>query len=86
MSPPPIPSKPDLIIAAWPHLPLHLRLRIAARVYLHLHPIKPLPKPVRLATIHTLLTFIILAFLPVHPLSIPTALGLASCLTLYIRK
>ena len=41
--------------------------------------------PVRLALLHALFSFAALAGLPRHPLSIPTALGLAAAVVFYIQ-
>ncbi len=70
------------------------RLVTARRVrrwhtFLHIHLGLPhwseltLPRPVGLALLHAVLTFACLSLLPRHPLSIPTALGLAGSLVLY---
>jgi hypothetical protein len=44
-----------------------------------------LPAPLRLPLLHALLSFIFLSLLPQHPLSIPTALGLAFACIFYIQ-
>lgn len=43
-----------------------------------------LPVPLRLPLLHALLSFIFIALLPQHPLSIPTALGAAFLVVFYI--
>ena len=44
-----------------------------------------LPPPLRLPVFHGLLAFFCLAFLPRHPLSIPTALGISCVIVFYIH-
>jgi hypothetical protein len=46
---------------------------------------RSLPIPLRLPLLHALLSFVFLALLPQHPLSIPTALGLAFAVAFYIH-
>jgi hypothetical protein len=46
---------------------------------------RALPVALRLPALHALLSFVFLALLPQHPLSIPTALGLAFGVVVYIQ-
>lgn len=43
-----------------------------------------LPVPLRLPLLHALLSFIFIALLPQHPVSIPTALGAAFLIVFYL--
>lgn len=56
-----------------------LRLR---PTWLRMH---PTPLPLRLPLIHAVLSFLCLSLLPARPLSIPTALGIATVLIVYLQ-
>jgi len=62
------------------------RLRLVFRPDLPQHADRrTLPVALRLPALHALLSFVFLALLPQRPLSIPTALGLASAVIVYIQ-
>lgn len=44
-----------------------------------------LPEPLRLPVLHAALSFAILALLPSHPLAMPTAIGLAAAVIIYVQ-
>jgi hypothetical protein len=80
---------PEALEAAppWPP-PTGRRLRVAPRSQAAAEAErrrKELPVPLRLPLLHALLSFIFLALLPGHPLSIPTAFGLAAAVVVYIH-
>lgn len=47
--------------------------------------LRPTPLPIRLPLFHAAVTFTCLALLPQRPLSMPTALGIACVLVIYIQ-
>lgn len=76
-----MPLRPP-ILDAWQYLPLHIRLRLAAIVFIALHPRPIIPKPLHYPLLVTALAFSILPFLPQQPAAILIALILAFLLAI----
>jgi len=67
------PIKPDFMVKSWPDLNWYHRLELAHQVWSCVHP--HLHPPVQLALIASIISLALLAILPMHPMSIPTAIG-----------
>jgi hypothetical protein len=95
--PHPVTLNPELGFSLLLKLYRSLRLRRPSQIpRLHLRPRPPpapgpadyrrrMPLPLRLPLFHAMLSVVFLALLPSHPLSIPTALGLAFALSFYVQ-
>lgn len=68
----PIKLKPE----EWKQIPLWLKLKIAIQLIWAVYiPMPTLPIPIHFGVLCSLCTFIMMAFVPMHPLAIPIVIG-----------
>lgn len=78
----PVKAQPNFISTTWYLLPIKLRIWIIWEIY-KARLIRT-PRPIKFSVTTAIATFICLSFLPTHPISMPTAMGLGLIAALLI--